>query len=512
MANKIVNTQGTVEGFTRSALLGLGAVETDSNGRFYLDGSMVNVELSDVIAEAIYIQEIFRDGQSVTGKYTTDRKAGAVRVLLDTPLPSTSRTLAYGGRKGTEGNSGVINVNPPMLPSNDEFMIYLNQVNDQSMIFPDISKEYIPLNVMQQRIASYTKSVAQDRSASTMAEILAYAFFRALNQGENLISVADIGADNAYADLCNSLSAKMDNGDIATGAFTYATQGRTIIGRPLFINKVFNKNSGIILNGSNLAQEMLRNYDLDVDMESKDYVGTGYKGYALGFHWQSAPDYVWSLAEKYLGLKAGALKNVNAIAVSFESTAVGRVIDLGVKLIDSDLVRGIKAQPLNIWGHEAFRKSYVIGDNTFDTDYVSGLGFTAETRVSPVAPKQANEQNSDMITVPVFGEDGTVVAYKQVAQVPRPNGDNIQSGVKTVAEPVADTPSGTVNQNKVVKLTTATDGATIYYTTDGTTPTAKSTKYTSAGITVAATETVKAIAVKAGMNASRVATYAYIVA
>ena len=62
---KIVSSYGSVENFTKSALLGLGATETDPNGRFYLDGNMVNAELSNVIAEAIYIQEIFRDGQSV---------------------------------------------------------------------------------------------------------------------------------------------------------------------------------------------------------------------------------------------------------------------------------------------------------------------------------------------------------------------------------------------------------------------------------------------------------------
>ena len=320
----IVSTYGNVENFTKSALMGLGATEQDANGRFYVDGSMVNVELSEVIAEAIYISEIFRDGQSVTGKYTTDRKAGAVRVMLDTPLPFSSRTVSYGGRNGTNGNAGVINVNPPLLPTNDEFLVYLNQVNDQSMIFPDLGKEYIPLDVMAKKIAGYTKAVVQDRSASTLAEIIAYAVFRSLNGASNLQAVANITADNAYATLVNNLNALLDNGDQAQGAFTFATEGRTIIGRPSFINGVFNRNSGIILTGSDLAQEMLKNYDLDVRMPDRDYVGTGYKGYAMGFHWQSAPDYIWSLAEKYLGLAAGSLSNVYAIAVSFESTAVGK--------------------------------------------------------------------------------------------------------------------------------------------------------------------------------------------
>lgn len=507
--SKVISTYGNVEQFVTSALMGMGATEQDANGRFYLDGSMVNVELSDVIAEAIYIQEIFRDGQSVTGKYSTDRKAGALRVMLDTPLPSTSRTVSYGGRNGTDGNSGVINTNPALLPANDEFMIYLNQVNDQSMLFPDLGKEYLPLDVMAKKIASYSKSVTQDRSASTLAEIIAYAFFRALNGGENLYQIADLDADNAYATACNDINAILDNGDQAKGAFTYSTEGRTIIGRPTFINKAFNRKSGIILNGSDLAQEMLREYDLDAKFESKGYVGTGYKGHSLGFHWQSAPDYIWTLAEKYLGLAAGALSHVNAIAVSFEATALGRIVDLGVKIIDANEVRGVKAQPLNVWGHEAFRKSVVIGDNNLTTGTVAGLGFTADDRKYPIAPKSVAAM--DKIVLPVFNEGGQIIGYKQVANVPKPNGDNIQSGLKHVAAPVADTSAGKVTANKVVKFTCATEGADMYYTTNGDEPTKASTKYTSAGITIAATTTVKIFAVKAGYVPSEVGTYTYTV-
>lgn len=429
MADRVISTYGTVEQFVSSALLGLGATNTAPNGRFYVDGSMVNVELSNVIAEAIYISEIFRDGQSVTGKYTTDRRAGAIRVMLDTPIPSSSRTLGYGGRQGTPGNSGVINTNGPILPTNDEFMVYLNQINDQQMLFPDISKEYIPLDVMARKIAGYANSVAQDRSASTLAEIIAYSFYRSLNDGDNLQTITDLNAEDSYATLMNDLNAKLDNGDPVMGAFTYATAGRTIIGRPSFVNKIFNRKSGVILNGSDLAQTMLKEYNLDARVEEKGYVGTGYKGYSLGFHIQSAPDYIWTLAEKYLGLTPGALNNVYAIAVSFESTAMGRVIDLGVKMIDANEVRGIKAQPLNVWGHEAFRKSYVIGNANLTNSAITALGFTAGTRKYPCAPKDIASLGQQ-ITVPVYDANGAVIGYQVVANAPTPNGGNIQTNVE----------------------------------------------------------------------------------
>jgi len=59
-----------------------------------------------------------------------------------------------------------------------------------------------------------------------------------------------------------------------------------------------------------------------------------------------------------------------------------------------------------------------------------------------------------------------------------------------------------------VTISTATDGATIYYTTDGTDPTTSSSVYNSS-INVSQTTTIKAIAVKEGIDNSAVATAEY---
>ena len=60
-----------------------------------------------------------------------------------------------------------------------------------------------------------------------------------------------------------------------------------------------------------------------------------------------------------------------------------------------------------------------------------------------------------------------------------------------------------------VKIADATSGALIYYTTNGTTPTIGSTKYTSAGIAVSQSETIEAIAIAPGYSASKVASAKY---
>lgn len=504
MATKTISSFGTTESFVKNVLMASGATEADKNGRLYLDGSMVNAELSNTIAEALYIGEIFRDGQSVTGKYTTDRKSGAVRVMLDTPYPQTSRTTSYGGRPGTPGNAGVINVNQPLLPANEEFMVYLNQVNDQVLYFPDLGKEYLPLDIMSKKISGYASSVVQDRTASTLAEIISYAAFRSLSGADNLNTFTK--GTTKYGDLLADLNSKLDNGDILGSAFTFSNEGRTIIGRPAFINGMFGSDSGVVVIGSNLAQEMLRDYDLSPNVGDKSYVGQGYRGRYGQFHFQSAPDYIWTLAEKYLGLASGALANVQAIAVSFEATAMGRITDLGVKMVDSSGKRGVEAQPLNIWGHEAFRLSQLIGDNTLTNDNLIAKGFSEEERKYPCAPSQIT--TNDKLSVPIYAADGvTIVGFREIAQINKPNGGNIQSGVKAVQTPVL-TKGGNFTTSKSVTITSATAEAKVYYTNDGTTPTNASTEYT-VPITLTATTTIKAVAIKSGMLDSEVATTTY---
>jgi len=78
----------------------------------------------------------------------------------------------------------------------------------------------------------------------------------------------------------------------------------------------------------------------------------------------------------------------------------------------------------------------------------------------------------------------------------------------TVEMPVATPPAGTYTTAQNVTLTTTTSGAKIYYSINGTDPTTASTLYSSA-ISINATTTVKAIAVKDGMNNSNILTAVY---
>ena len=105
----------------------------------------------------------------------------------------------------------------------------------------------------------------------------------------------------------------------------------------------------------------------------------------------------------------------------------------------------------------------------------------------------------------------TIKAYAVKAGFPD---SEIATAAYTIAAPCA-TPTfspaaGEVEKGSTVEISCATDGATIYYTTDGTEPTTGSTEYTSA-ITINSATTIKAIAAKDGLANSVVATAAYTV-
>ena len=91
------------------------------------------------------------------------------------------------------------------------------------------------------------------------------------------------------------------------------------------------------------------------------------------------------------------------------------------------------------------------------------------------------------------------------------------SAAGIVGAPTANPTAGTYSENQSVALTSSTEGATIYYTTDGSEPTITggTTKQYTAPILVTGIEgqsittTIKAIAVKNGMQDSSVETFTY---
>lgn len=115
---------------------------------------------------------------------------------------------------------------------------------------------------------------------------------------------------------------------------------------------------------------------------------------------------------------------------------------------------------------------------------------------------------SDVFPVTYEDQSAYEAAVEKLANIDQGGGSG--PSTKKVATPKFTPSAGGVPSGTTVTITCATEGATIHYTTDGTAPTASSPTYSSP-IAITADTTIKAIAVKTGMDNSSVATANYTV-
>ncbi len=110
------------------------------------------------------------------------------------------------------------------------------------------------------------------------------------------------------------------------------------------------------------------------------------------------------------------------------------------------------------------------------------------------------------VSVDVSGNNFNISVYDLNGSVDKTF--SFTHGANSVSTPTFSPPEGNYSSTQTVSISTTTPGATIHYTTDGTTPTELSPTYTSP-ITVSSTTTIKAGAWKTGMNPSAIATATY---
>ena len=116
-----------------------------------------------------------------------------------------------------------------------------------------------------------------------------------------------------------------------------------------------------------------------------------------------------------------------------------------------------------------------------------------------------------------LGASATTTTIKAIALATGFEGSDVTSGTYVIdpnatpaAAPTFNPPAGTYTSVQSVTISSATGGVSIYYTTDGSTPTTASTLYT-APVQVASNLTIKAIAAGGGHTASTVASAAYVI-
>lgn len=150
--------------------------------------------------------------------------------------------------------------------------------------------------------------------------------------------------------------------------------------------------------------------------------------------------------------------------------------------------------------------------------YATTQNVTIATETADAVIHYTTDGTEPTVTAPVYSAPIIVDLTKTIKAFAAKDGMN-NSAVSTaeyrierpkVATPIFTPGTGTYSAIQNVTIATATDGAKIYYTTDGSEPTTASIEYTSP-VVVNASKTIKAIAAKVDMDNSLKASAAYVI-
>ena len=159
-------------------------------------------------------------------------------------------------------------------------------------------------------------------------------------------------------------------------------------------------------------------------------------------------------------------------------------------------------------------KARTYGGPTDDQKKISVMQGTAE--LTSYSPSGTSLTNSSELGISPLGNGSLTISCPNASNNKGSGVSEITikgisvSDVETCATPTFSPAAGAVTEGTEVTISSTTEGATIYYTTDGSTPTTSSTQGTSVTINEACT--LKAIAVKKDMDNSAVATAEYTIA
>ncbi len=150
--------------------------------------------------------------------------------------------------------------------------------------------------------------------------------------------------------------------------------------------------------------------------------------------------------------------------------------------------------------------TYGVGPITLSASASSGLAVAFSVTSGPGTVSGNTLTVTGVGTIVVAANQAGNTNYAAAAAVSQ---SVVVNPVGVVATPTFSPAAGTFTSVKSVAIADTTAGTTIYYTTNGTTPTTASAQYSGTAISVGVTETIEAIAVATGYTNSAVATAAY---
>ncbi len=312
----------------------------------YVNEATLKRIMSNRVKENIFQGIFTRPNEAVTEKFSTDTDAAQIQVIRVKPNTKDAREI------GADTNGGWFNSTGASTPTTEAYPINIITTIDDVIDIPTNQQDMMNVDVAEAELSNLAGRVNKNVNAITFATQLAKNFndVQAGSVADNKV-ILDADTPDYLAAIIEA-GAKLDDGNEAQGIDAYPDDQRAIFIRSSAKASLMKKGQ-IIIGGSNAAQTILRKGGLDENTDP-DVAATGYLGEVNNMPVYMASKAVWALAEKYMGLTAGALNDVEMLVVSGVGTGRALAFNAAIKMIDSPNGQGRRIQPKYRFGAECW--------------------------------------------------------------------------------------------------------------------------------------------------------------
>ena len=243
-------------------------------------------------------------------------------------------------------------------------------------------------------------------------------------------------------------------------------------------------------------------YITPAQIPTRDYIGVGPTPCAQG----KEPMYFWNNIQNTANIDFNVAQNSDwPVNVMEANVNAGAIAQYGSTFLAADIVQIDSSYFYGPVG-TAFTGAGGVGRGTKATMLALNMSGRTKKVGFWVTDEGSWKAGASGTSGQLYQWNGSSwVLYYTPYAYPHP----LASGVSTVADPSISPAAGSYVGTQSITISCATSGASIRYTTDGSTPSDTVGTVYSTPITVAATTVIKAIAYKSGMDNSSVSSAAY---
>ena len=324
----------------------------------YIDKVTTRRVLSSAVKENIFQGIMLKPNEAVTEKFSEDTDASEIQVLRVKPQTDDAREI------GADTNGDWFNSEDAMTSATEAYGIQILQTIDRNIVVPTNAQDMVSVDLLEAETRNLAGKVNRNINAATIAAMIAKNFNNVAGynkrnanattetlSGDQRISSNWVTASGSYTNAIIEAAANLDDGNAVQGIDAYPDNMRAVIIRPTIKAEILKSMTGLY--GGTAVFDVLRKGGLDTSA-TPEIATTGYVGDLANMPVYCASGVVWALAEKYLGLSAGALDDLAAIVVSGIGTGRALAFNSAIKVIDAQSGQGLLLQPKYRFGVECW--------------------------------------------------------------------------------------------------------------------------------------------------------------